>query len=78
MRLLQTLPGVGPVLATVIALEIGSVERFPDAPHLASYAGTVPRVNSSGGKTYYGKVRPDVNHYLKWAFIEQCHGDATK
>lgn len=73
MRLLQTLPGVGPVLAIVIALEIGSVERFPDAPHLASYAGTVPRVNSSGGKTYYGRVRPDVNHYLKWAFIEAAN-----
>ncbi len=73
MQLLMTLPGVGPILAIVIMLEIGEVERFPDASHLASYAGTVPQVKSSGGKTYYGRVRPDVNRYLKWAFIEAAN-----
>jgi transposase len=73
MQLLMTLPGVGPILAIVIMLEIGDIERFPDAPHLASYAGTVPQVKSSGGKTYYGRVRPDVNRYLKWAFIEAAN-----
>lgn len=70
MRFLMTLPGVGPVLAITIALEVGDVDRFPEAEHLASYSGTVPRVNSSGGKTRFGKTRPDVNHYLKWAFVE--------
>ncbi|MDP2917264.1 MAG: transposase, partial [Dehalococcoidia bacterium] len=38
-----------------------------------SYSGKVPRVNSSGGKTFYGKVRPDVNRYLKWAFTEAAN-----
>ncbi len=70
MQLIKTLPGVGDLLAIVIALEIGTVERFASAQHLASYSGTVPRVSSSGGKTHYGQVRTDVNHYLKWAFIE--------
>ena len=73
MQLLQTLPGVGPILAIVIALEVGSIDRFAMAEKLASYAGKVPRVNSSGGKTYYGKVRPDVNRYLKWAFTEAAN-----
>lgn len=73
MQLLQTLPGVGPILAIVIALEIGSIDRFATAEKLASYAGKVPRVSSSGGKTYYGRVRPDVNHYLKWAFTEAAN-----
>jgi transposase len=57
----------------VIALEIGSIGRFAGAEKLASYAGKVPRVNSSGGKTHYGKVRPDVNRYLKWAFTEAAN-----
>jgi transposase len=70
MQLIKSLPGVGDILAIVIALEIGDVERFSNAEHLASYSGTVPRVISSGGKTHFGKVRPDVNHYLKWAYIE--------
>jgi len=71
--LLRTLPGVGPILATVIALEVGDVARFPDAPRLASYAGCTPRVSASGGKVRYGSLRPDVNRYLKWAFIEAAN-----
>jgi transposase len=65
MQPLQTLPDVGPILAIGIALEVGSIDRFPTAEKLASYAGKVPRVNSTGGKTYYGKVRPDVNGHFK-------------
>jgi transposase len=70
MQLLTTMPGVAVILATTIALEVGEVDRFPDAEHLASYAGTTPRVHSSGGKTRYGRTRPDVNRHLKWAYAE--------
>lgn len=77
MQLLQTMPGVGPILSIVIALEVGDVNRFASAEHLASYAGKVPRVTSSGGKTYYGRVRPDVNRYLKWAFTEAASSIAS-
>jgi len=70
VELLQTLPGVGFILATVIALEVGDVGRFPGPEKLASYAGMVPRVHSSGGKTRYGRTRQDVNRYLKWAYSE--------
>jgi len=70
MHLLRSLPGVGPVLSVVIALEVGEIGRFTWADRLASYAGTVPRVHASGGKTRYGRTRPDVNHYLKWAYAE--------
>ncbi len=70
IRLLRTLPGVGLILAIVILTEVGSVGRFPDAERFASYAGTTPRVHASGGKTRYGQLRPDVNHYLRWAFVE--------
>lgn len=72
---LRTLPGVGFILAVVIALEVGDVTRFPDAERLASYAGTTPRVRSSGGKTRYGTLRPDVNRYLKWAFVEAANAN---
>jgi transposase len=67
---LRTLPGVGFTLGIVILLEVGDVRRFPDAEHLATYAGTTPRVHSSGGKTRFGPTRSDVNRYLKWAFTE--------
>jgi len=73
MQILKTLPGVGPILSITIALEMGNVERFPTGEKFASYSGKVPRVRSSGGKTYYGKVRPDVNRYLKWALTEAAN-----
>lgn len=73
MQLLKSLPGVGDILAIVIASEFGSVERFPDAEHFASYAGITPKVRSSGGKTYYGHLRKESNQYLKWAFIEAAN-----
>lgn len=73
ISLLKTLPGVGLILAGVIAMEIGDIERFASAERLASYAGTTPRVHSSGDKTRYGRLRSDVNRYLKWAFIEAAN-----
>jgi transposase len=73
MRLLMTMPGVGKILASVIALEVGDVYRFPGPSHLASYCGLVPRVNASGGKVYFGRVRPDVNRSLKWAYVEAAN-----
>jgi transposase len=73
VRLLRTMPGVGLVLAPVMALEIGDVDRFPSAAHLASYAGLVPRVRSSGGHTVRGRVGQEVNRYLKWAFVEAAN-----
>ena len=77
MQGLMTLPGVGLVLSAAIALEIGDIERFASAPRLASYAGTTPRVKSSGDKTRYGQLRVDVNHYLKWAFAEAANSVAV-
>jgi transposase len=49
---------------------IGDIQRFSQVPELASYAGTVPRIHSSGGKTRYGRVHPDVNRYLNSALVE--------
>jgi transposase len=40
--LLKTLLCVGKILSMVLMLEIGRVDRFPTAAHLASYAGLVP------------------------------------
>jgi transposase len=70
IQLLHTLPGVGKILAPVLWLEIGDIERFPRAENLASYAGLVPRVISSGGHIRHGGTCRNINRYLKWAFVE--------
>lgn len=76
MEWLDSLPGVGTILAATMALETGDIGRFPSAEHYASYAGTTPRVHASGDKIRYGRLRPDVNRYLKWAFMEAANSVA--
>jgi transposase len=72
---LQTLPGIGPVLGVTIRAEIGVIERFPDAPHLASYAGLVPRVDNSGRRVRYGPLTKRGSAWLRWALTEAAtHG----
>jgi transposase len=73
IRLLRTVPGLGPILAPLVWLEVGDVERFPRAEHLASYAGLVPRIIASGGHIRHGSTCRNVNHYLKWAFVEAAN-----
>ena len=73
VEILGSLPGVGFVLAVLIALEVGDINRFPSAEKLAAYSGLTPRVISSGGKTRFGKVRDDVNRYLKWGYVEAAN-----
>lgn len=73
LRLLQTMPGVGKILGATIWVEIGDIRRFPSAQHLAKYAGLVPQVQSSGGKTWRGPTSKSCNHYLKWAFVEAAN-----
>ena len=76
MQLLMSLPGIGLILSAVLALEIGQITRFASAPRLASYAGTTPRVQASGDRVRYGRLRPDVNRYLRWAFVEAANSVA--
>lgn len=73
IRFLRSMPGVGFLLSIVVSLEVGDVNRFPTPEKLASYSGTAPRVHASGGKVRYGNLRPDVNRYLKWAFVEAAN-----
>lgn len=67
---LQSIPGIGKVLAPVIALEIDQIARFPDADKLGAYAGLVPTTHASGGKISHGRMLPFCNRWLQWAFIE--------
>ncbi len=73
MDRLRSLPGIGWILSAVIALEVGEISRFASAERYASYTGTTPRVHASGDKTRYGRMRTDVNQYLRWAYMEAAH-----
>jgi transposase len=70
VRRLQSIPGLGPIFAEVVASEIDDATRFADAGQLCAYAGLVPTTRSSGGHTYHGKLLWAANKWLRWALIE--------
>jgi len=57
----------------LIISEIGDIGRFPSARKLCSYAGLVPRVHSSGGKTRYGSITKQGSKWLRWILVELSH-----
>ena len=63
---LQTIPGIGPVIAATILAESAGIERFSKARH-AAFAGLVPRVRSSAGKARIGHITRCGPPLLRWA-----------
>jgi transposase len=69
-QLLCTMPGIGAYSALLILSEIGDIRRFPDSRHLCSYAGLVPSVHASGGKTRLGRLTKQGSSWLRWILVE--------
>jgi transposase len=69
-RVIQQLPGVGPVLAAVMVAEIGEVTRFTSARHLCSWAGLTPKHRESDTRVHRGRVTKQGSPLLRWAAIE--------
>jgi transposase len=72
-RLLKTVDGIGEVLATVILLETGSIERFADVGNYASYCRCVGSAHVSNGKKKGEGNTKNGNRYLAWAFVEAAN-----
>lgn len=70
VELLLSIPGLGQLLATVVALEIDRINRFASSSKLVAYAGLVPSTYSSGGKTSHGPLMKQSNKWLRWALVE--------
>jgi transposase len=48
---LQTIPGIGPKIATALLGAIGDIHAFKNGRELAAWLGLVPRQHSTGGKS---------------------------
>jgi len=70
VALLQTAPGIGPILGFTIASEIGDIKRFEAPKNLVGYTGLCPRVYQSGDTDRRGPLTKHGPRWLRWAFIE--------
>jgi transposase len=65
-RRLATIPGIGPLAASLITATVGSnIGTFPGARHFAAWLGLVPRQNSTGGKTRLGRITKAGNREVR-------------
>lgn len=67
---LQSIPGIGKLLAAVIAAEFDGAERFSTNKKLWGYCGLAPSTRSSDRRTWHGPLLGQCNKWLRWAFIE--------
>jgi len=72
-RLLTSVPGIGEILAMVILLEAGSIDRFAAPGNFASYARCVGSERTSNGKKKGEGNTKNGNKYLAWAFVEAAN-----
>ncbi len=72
-QLLQTIPGVGPLISLTFASEIGDVSRFSSASKLVGYAGLAPRIIQSGERSATGRLSKAGSRTLRWAAVEAAN-----
>ena len=65
-RRLATIPGIGPITASLIAATVGDhIGAFPSARHFAAWLGLVPRQHSTGGKVRLGRITKAGNAAIR-------------
>ena len=70
VRLLQTIRGVGPILALTWALEVAEVGRFSSIRKAVSYCGLCSAERESGGKRVRGPISKQRNRHLQTILVE--------
>ncbi|MDN5779513.1 MAG: IS110 family transposase [Humibacillus sp.] len=69
-RSVQTIPGIGPILAAVLVAEIGDVHRFPGPKQLTCWAGLTPKHRESDTHARRGRITKQGSRLTRWAAVE--------
>jgi len=72
-ELLKTVPGIWNILAQMIMLETGPIERFKKVGNYASYCRCVQSNRFSNSKSKGKGNRKNGNKYLSWAYVEAAN-----
>ena len=68
-RRLETIPGIGPIIASALTASITDPEVFKNGRELAAWIGLVPRQNSTGGKERLERISKQSDQYLRWLLV---------
>lgn len=71
--LLKSVPGIGPILATTIMLETGTITRFAEVGNFSSYCRCVDSRRESNSKKKGQGNTKNGNKYVAWAFVEAAN-----
>jgi transposase len=69
-RMLQSVPGVGPLTALAFIAALDDITRFPTGREVPAYLGLVPRERSSGEVVRRGGISKAGNSQLRWLLVE--------
>ena len=69
-NLLKEQPGIGPVTASALILEVGDWDRFKSEKKIAAYFGLTPSEYSSGEHICKGRITGQGNPYLRGLLVE--------
>ena len=73
-HLLQSITGIGPVIACYTIAHILPIERFASNKKLRRYAGVVPTCKESGNKRSPGHIpKTSSRRLLRWALIQAAN-----
>jgi transposase len=64
-RRLATIPGVGPIIASLIAATVVDIGVFKSARYFSAWLGLVPRQHFTGGKTRLGRITKTGNQEIR-------------
>ena len=68
-RRLQTIPGVGPKVASALVAAAGDAKAFGSGREFAAWLGLTPRQRSTGGRTVLGGINKRGDRYLRSVLI---------
>jgi transposase len=69
-KIINTIPGLGPIISAMLCFEIGDFKRFSSGKKLAAYIGLTPREFSSGDNVYRGRITGQGNKLLRSYLVE--------
>ena len=64
-RRLASIPGIGPIIASVITAAVPDASVFKSGRQFAAWLGLVPRQNSTGGKERLGGITKTGDRYIR-------------